>query len=137
VTTVVDASVAVKWFASEPGSDAALNVIDGREHLIAPETILGEVCNVAWRYLRLGAIDRATYRDIVAGIPSMIGEIVPTRPLLLRASEIAADLDHPIYDCFYLALAERESCRVLTADRRFSKRSAERGFGNRVRLLEA
>jgi predicted nucleic acid-binding protein len=25
-------------------------------------------------------------------------------------------LKHPIYDCFYLALAEREQCAVVTAD---------------------
>ncbi len=29
------------------------------------------------------------------------------------------DLDHPVYDCFYLALAIQEQYPVITADARF------------------
>jgi predicted nucleic acid-binding protein len=35
-----------------------------------------------------------------------------------RALEIAAELRHPAYDCFYLALAEERSAKLITADRR-------------------
>jgi predicted nucleic acid-binding protein len=31
---------------------------------------------------------------------------------------LAIRLKHPIYDCFYLALAERERCALVTADAR-------------------
>jgi predicted nucleic acid-binding protein len=33
-----------------------------------------------------------------------------------QALEIAIHLNHSIYDCFYLALAERERCASITAD---------------------
>jgi predicted nucleic acid-binding protein len=29
---------------------------------------------------------------------------------------MAMDLSHPIYDCFYLALAERERAPIISAD---------------------
>jgi predicted nucleic acid-binding protein len=43
----------------------------------------------------------------------------PTAPLAPAAASIALALDHAIYDCFYLALAEIEGMRLATADRRF------------------
>jgi predicted nucleic acid-binding protein len=35
---------------------------------------------------------------------------------------IALDLDHPVYDCFYLALAEIEQNAMVTADQRLLTR---------------
>ena len=37
---------------------------------------------------------------------------------------LARELDHPVYDCFYLALAEREGVQLLTADARLIGRLA-------------
>jgi predicted nucleic acid-binding protein len=39
-------------------------------------------------------------------------------PLLPLALEIAVTIGPSIYDCAYLALADRQDCRVVTADRR-------------------
>ncbi len=44
--------------------------------------------------------------------------IVPTEELAGAALRFAIDLRHPIYDCFYLALAEREEATLVTADAR-------------------
>ena len=41
------------------------------------------------------------------------------RQLVASAARLALDLDHPVYDCFYLALALQEQHPVVTADRRF------------------
>jgi len=38
--------------------------------------------------------------------------------LLPLALEIGMAINHSIYDCIYLALADREDCRFVTADRR-------------------
>ena len=35
------------------------------------------------------------------------------------ATRLATDLRHPVYDCFYLALAMHEQHPVVTADTRF------------------
>ena len=36
--------------------------------------------------------------------------------LLPRAIEISVQVRHGVYDCLYVALAEREACNLLTAD---------------------
>ena len=38
-----------------------------------------------------------------------------------RAGEIASRYRVALYDCLYIALAERESCEVITADRDFAR----------------
>ena len=43
-------------------------------------------------------------------------ELLPARSLLEAAVRIAIDLDHPAYDCVYIALAAANECRFVTAD---------------------
>jgi predicted nucleic acid-binding protein len=50
VTLVVDASVARKWFLVDEPLAA--------EALIAPDIVIAEVCNAAWRSARLGRINQ-------------------------------------------------------------------------------
>jgi predicted nucleic acid-binding protein len=47
---------------------------------------------------------------------SALQTLVPIEDLLARALTLAITFHHPIYDCFYLALAEREGCALITAD---------------------
>jgi predicted nucleic acid-binding protein len=119
VTLIVDASVAFKWFfVAESNAAEALAVADSRELLIAPEILVAEVCNAAWRAARLRRIDPAELPSIAAAIPRFFSELVGLNPLAQRAIEIAAQLDHPVYDCFYVALAETSRALLVTADMR-------------------
>ena len=54
MTLVVDASVACRWFVEEEGSVQAEALLTGDEGLVAPDLIIAEVCNAAWRKLRTG-----------------------------------------------------------------------------------
>jgi predicted nucleic acid-binding protein len=51
-----------------------------------------------------------------------------------RALKIAIALKHPIYDCFYLALAERERAPLISADKKLIA-AAKRAKGIEVRAL--
>jgi len=42
----------------------------------------------------------------------------PHEPLLPRAIAISVQVRHGVYDCLYVALAEREGCELVTADAR-------------------
>jgi predicted nucleic acid-binding protein len=42
-------------------------------------------------------------------------------PLLPRAYEISSNMRQGVYDCLYVALAEREKCELLTADDKLLK----------------
>jgi predicted nucleic acid-binding protein len=115
---IVDASVAIKWFIDEPGSEAARRLWRDEPELLAPDLVVAEVCNAAWRKVRLGQCDPAQAKEIAARLRHGMLALRPTVPLASRAIELALDLDHPVYECFYLALAEGEKARLVTADRR-------------------
>jgi predicted nucleic acid-binding protein len=114
---VVDASVAFKWFRAEPDSAAAERLAVDHD-LAAPELVLAEVANAAWKAVRLGQLATAQLEAAVRALPRYIVLLEPLRPLAVPAAAIAHEIDHPVYDCFYLALAERHRITMVTADRR-------------------
>ena len=117
MSLVVDASVALKWFLSEePHADRALAVVQDGVPLIAPDLVIAEVCNAAWRSARLGRISHAQVDEIASSLPRFFDGLVSTATLAPRAVAIAGQLDHPVYDCLYVALAESEQAALVTAD---------------------
>jgi predicted nucleic acid-binding protein len=117
VTLVIDASVALKWFLpDEPHMDEALAVVQEGSPLVAPDILIAEVCNGAWRSARLGRISQQQVAEIAAIAPRFFDALVPAANLASRAVAIAGQLDHPVYDCLYLALAELRQIRLITAD---------------------
>jgi predicted nucleic acid-binding protein len=121
---VVDASVAVKWFLDEPGDREARALVERSEALIAPELIVAEVLNAIWKRLLAGDADIRQGSRVAAVLPKLLAQIRSLGPLAARALEIAAELRHPAYDCFYLALAEERRAKLVTADRRLLSRLA-------------
>ncbi len=118
---VVDASVAMKWFLPESLDAPARALLDLDAELMAPDLLLVEAANVAWKKSRLGELTGDEGRRIVSLLGGGIPELHPTIPCLDRAMELAELAGHPIYDCVYLALAERAEARLITADRRFHR----------------
>jgi predicted nucleic acid-binding protein len=49
-------------------------------------------------------------------------ELVPTRSLFEAATRMSIEIDHPAYDCLYLALAVEKKCQFVTADQRFLRK---------------
>lgn len=130
---IVDASVAFKWIATETDSDTALRVLD-MPGLIAPELVLSEVGNAIWKQQRRGEI-KAVPMDVLQ-LTRMYSRLESVAPLITRAVDLGVQLDHPIYDCVYYALAERENVPLITADLRFAKVCDAHGIAGRLRMLE-
>ena len=116
MTWVVDASVAVKWFVDEARSPEARALLASGQQIIAPDLIIAETCNTAWKKVRRGDISREQGEAMVRALPLSFDRLAPTAPLSERALELAQRFDHPAYDCFYLALAESESAVLVTDD---------------------
>lgn len=116
MTWVVDASVAVKWFVEEVRSAAARKVLASGQPIIAPDLIIPETCNTAWKKLRRGEITREQGEAMMGALPLSFDRLAPTAPLSARALELARRFDHAAYDCFYVALAEAESAVLVTDD---------------------
>jgi predicted nucleic acid-binding protein len=115
---IVDASVAVKWFFDEERSAAARAILDEDIALFAPELIIAEIGNATWKRRIKGLIENADATFIIERIPALITNLVTLSELAKEAIRISMTLPHPIYDCFYLALAERERLPIVTADER-------------------
>jgi predicted nucleic acid-binding protein len=86
--------------------------------LIAPELIVPETWNAIWKRVRQGRISPVQARRAIPEIPVWLASTTSLAELFPRAAALSLALDHPIYDCFYLALAEREAAPLVTADDR-------------------
>jgi predicted nucleic acid-binding protein len=135
MTVVVHASVALKWYVSEDGSEAALALLESDERLIAPDLVVAELCNGAWRLIRRGELHRDQLAIIARGVQDAFSMLHGSASLAARAGAIALDLDHPVYDCFYLALSEIEDAPLVSADQRLIARTAETTFARRTLSL--
>jgi predicted nucleic acid-binding protein len=92
--------------------------------LIAPDLIIPEVCNAAWKGVRRGMMLASQQANAATRLPAILDELVPSAQLAPRAATLALQLDHAAYDCFYLALAEQRSGILISADRRLIQRLA-------------
>jgi predicted nucleic acid-binding protein len=129
MTLIVDASVALKWFLrGEPLVCNALALIRDGISLIAPDILIAEVCNGAWRSARLGRIGWDQVSEIAGIVPQCFDLLVSSAALAPRAVALAAELDRPVSDCLYVALAEAQHVDLITADQRLLEK-LRRGWG--------
>ena len=133
MTLVVDASVALKWLAQEDGTDRALALLERGEPIVAPDLILAEVCNAAWKSLRRHELSPLQFEAVVNDVAQPFARLVPLDQLIRPAAALRRRLDHPVYDCLYLALADAEGLPVVTADQRLL--GAVRGTSLASRVL--
>jgi predicted nucleic acid-binding protein len=117
---ILDASVALKWVLPEADSVQALAVREafqqGAHELLAPDVYPIECGHSLSKKQRQGLISdaMALWNDLMLDAPRLVASL----PLLPAALQIAAEARMGVYDCLYVALAEREGCLLLTADER-------------------
>lgn len=117
---LIDASVAVKWFVNEEHRDLALKLrsmhVSGNVVLIAPDLLVYEVAN-ALRYNPYLDLD-----DVERALESLFKLHVelhsPTADSMANIARKAKKYEITVYDAAYLSLAEREACRMVTADKK-------------------
>lgn len=118
--SVLDASVAFKWVVQEPGSNSAdrlrVEALQGLRDFVAPDCFATEIAHALTRAERRGFVKHADslWIDVMRTAPRLF----PTLSLIPRALEIASRHRIGVYDCIYVALAEREGCELITADER-------------------
>ena len=118
-TFCVDASVAPKWWIPEVHSAEALLLRGSGLTLIAPPLLPVELTSVVVQKCRRGHIRPDQVATLILLIRRMPVKILPVGGILARAAELALNFHPSVYDCLYAALALREGCQVVTADRPF------------------
>jgi predicted nucleic acid-binding protein len=117
MTVVVDASVATKWFIDEAGRAQAIRLLDMPDRQ-APDLLIVEVANVVWKKTLRGQVSSRQAHLICASIAHCFQVVHSAASLIERSIAMATMLRHPVYDCLYLACAERAGARLGTTDRR-------------------
>jgi predicted nucleic acid-binding protein len=120
-TLVIDASIVIKWVVEEDGTDLAL-ALRQKARLMAPDLIVAECANILWKKVQRKELSKDEALISARLLQSAEIELVPTRALMESATRLAIELDHPAYDCLYLALAVESGCRFVTADERLANK---------------
>jgi predicted nucleic acid-binding protein len=132
---IIDASVAIKWVVAERGTRQALLL---RQHqLSAPDLLVAECANILWKKVRRQELIEDEAILAARLLERADVRLESMRPLFERATRLALALDHPAYDCTYLALAQILSCPLVTADARLHRKIAATESAPEVLLLGA
>jgi predicted nucleic acid-binding protein len=86
---------------------------------------------------RAGRLSTEDVAEATASFPRYFDRLFALTPLAPLAARIARAIDHPVYDCFYIALAEIDGSPMVTADRRLLERLAGSPWTARVFVLDA
>jgi len=119
IAIIVDASVAIKWVVEEEGSDAAATLAG--QALSAPTLLTVECANVLWVKSRRGELTSAEAIERIQTLLAAPVDLTPVEDLTEHAANLAFQINHPVYDCIYLALAIRLDGKLITADRPFAE----------------
>src|SRR5271156_1055309 len=76
--------------------------------LAAPDLLIAECANILWKKVRRNELSEQEAAFAAGLLARADIELVAMRPYLETAVSIALALDHPAYDCIYIALAETE-----------------------------
>jgi predicted nucleic acid-binding protein len=118
---VIDASIAIKWVVEEDGTQQALTLRQ-RARLIAPELLVAECANILWKKVQRNELLKEEAILAARLLQGAEIELRPTRFLFEAATRLSIEIDHPAYDCVYLALAVETKCPFVTADERILRR---------------
>jgi predicted nucleic acid-binding protein len=96
---------------------------------------MAETASALWKAVRFAGLELATATEAIAAAGAAFDELVSAPTLADRALAIALELRHPVYDCFYLALAQARGSRLVTADDRLLRVCARTRFAKLMRSL--
>jgi predicted nucleic acid-binding protein len=126
---VVDASLGVKWFLDEAGSQEAVEILlRHRKQIVAPDLFGIEVSAALVREVNTSKEDASRFSWELARLFALFeSQAVELRrvnlDVLANATDMALDIGHPLKDCIYLALATDLGCELVTCDARFAAKA--------------
>jgi len=118
---VLDASAVVRIIEGSEQSASFQEAVLKADLVLAPELMLTEVANALWRLQRSGQLKADGLQRRLSRAVELVDVIESDRHLQAEALALACHLDHPVYDCLYLALARREAAVLVTADQRLQQ----------------
>lgn len=139
-TSVIDASVALKWYIPEVHSDSALYVLSrqqaGEWIFVVPDLFLCEAGNILWKKVWKTEITLKDARDIIRSLIAVPKRTYSSEIFVSYAIGIAANLKRTVYDCIYLSLAAYLDCSMLTADKKLFTALSKTPWKDSIQWIE-
>jgi len=117
---VLDASAAVRLILADPAAADLAERVGGAALVLAPELMLTELDNTIWKLQRADRLNDLDPQELLAEARELVDRLEPDRHLQAEALALACHLNHPVYDCLYLALARREATSLISSDQRLN-----------------
>lgn len=124
--TVLDSCIVAKWYINEPDALLARKLLSKNEVFSAPSIIISEVISAFSRFF-VGGKGTETAVSALTDWQLSLSEgtlrIVDQEFFYQDALELAIKTENAFHDCLYLALAQRENRRLITADKKFARKA--------------
>jgi predicted nucleic acid-binding protein len=121
---VLDASIAVKWFVDEQGSEKARALrdwyVEGRLDLAAPDLLKYEVANALLSH-PVADFDRWSLAKALDALDDYQFLSSPSREAWNIAVELTYASGISVYDGIYIGLSQALKCPLITADEKLIK----------------
>ncbi len=123
---VLDSCVGFKTLLAEQDSDKAQRLCENYQknihELLSPDVFPMQIAHAITRSERQGRISPVEGARLLTDILNRLPAMHSALPLLPRAYHISSNARIGVYDCLYVALAERERCELVTADDKLIRR---------------
>ena len=134
MNVVIDASVTIKWFVPDDGTEEdakkAIQIFKAIQ-----KSTLSTVQPVHWHVEVIAVLSRIQTKECDRSIQLLdILEfpVCDSLEIYQLASEIAIKLDHHLFETLYHAVALKQQATLITADKKYYHKAKE--FGNIVLL---
>jgi predicted nucleic acid-binding protein len=126
---VIDTSALIRLYVPDgplpQGLERAVDLAWRAEaSLLAPELALAEAAQVLRKKERSGYLSSQECDEVLDELLGLPIELAGHRDLLARAVEISRERELTVYDALFLALAERHTAELITADRTLARMAA-------------
>ena len=119
----------MQWIAEEDTSSLSETLLT-RSDLVAPDLLLIEVANALRRKVYVGDISIDHAKAGLQFIREKVRLERTSAEILDSALELAELMYDPVYDCIYLAMAERSKTILVTYDQELQERASEQGLAS-------
>jgi predicted nucleic acid-binding protein len=123
---VVDASVGIKLFLTEPLSERADDLFvhlaaDPPAQIFVPDLFYIECANILWKHTRRSGYPADKAQKDLSNLGALALRRVPTAELMTDALAVAVQEAITAYDACYVALARRLGVQLVTADEKLAR----------------
>jgi predicted nucleic acid-binding protein len=132
---VIDASVAVKWFIPEKGTEQAHEVLEDLNFFYAPDIFLMEVDSVLTKKVRTRNISINEAFEKREQFRKLPFKLIDYEKIGEFAFRLSTEFAVTLYDAMYVATAIDYEAILHTADRRLSNGLSTTPFGKYVKYV--